>query len=303
MKTMLSIGGWTWSTNFPVAASTEAGRLAFAQSSVALMKDWGFDGIDVDWEYPADEREADNFALLLAAVRDELDRYAAQHAQGYRFLLTIASPAGRAQYEKLDLKRISGIVDTFNLMAYDYSGPWSNAAHQANLYANAANLAATPFSTDAAIAAYLEAGVPASQIALGMPLYGRAFQGTDGLGKPFAHVGVGSWENGVWDYKALPRPGATVILDDVAVGSFSYEDQSRTLVSYDTPDVVKRKVSYIKAKGLAGSMFWEASGDRTDEDSLISTSFEALGQPDAGTGFNNLQYPNSRYANIRAGMA
>ncbi|KAM0271174.1 hypothetical protein ACHAQH_009141, partial [Verticillium albo-atrum] len=236
MKTMLSIGGWTQSTNFPVAASTDAGRRTIAQSSVALMKDWGFDGIDIDWEYPADEREAENFALLLAAVRDELDAYRSQYSPDYHFLLTIASPAGQVHYEKLDLKKISGIVDTFYLMAYDYSGSWdSYAAHQANLYANTANSTATPFSTEAAIKAYLEAGVPASQIALGMPLYGRTFQNTDGLGKPFSGIGGGSWENGVWDYKALPRPGATVTYDDVAMASFSYDDQSRELVSYDTP--------------------------------------------------------------------
>ncbi|RXG41789.1 hypothetical protein VDGE_30541 [Verticillium dahliae] len=303
MKTMLSVGGWTQSTNFPVAASTDAGRRTFAQSSVALMKDWGFDGIDIDWEYPADEREAENFALLLAAVRDELDTYRSQYSPGYHFLLTIASPAGQAHYEKLDLKKISGIVDTFYLMAYDYSGSWdSYAAHQANLYANTANSTATPFSTEAAITAYLEAGVPASQIALGMPLYGRTFQNTDGLGKPFSGVGGGSWENGVWDYKDLPRPGATITYDDVAMASFSYDDRSRELVSYDTPSLVRRKISYLKDKGLAGSMFWESSGDRTDKHSLISASFELLGPFEAGLGLNQLEYPDSRYENIRAGM-
>ncbi|CRK16009.1 hypothetical protein BN1708_011640 [Verticillium longisporum] len=75
------------------------------------MKDWGFGGIGINWEYPADEREAENFALLLAA-----------YSPGYHFLLTIASPAGQAHYEELDLQKISGIVDNFYLMAYDYSG-------------------------------------------------------------------------------------------------------------------------------------------------------------------------------------
>ncbi|CRK14551.1 hypothetical protein BN1723_010383 [Verticillium longisporum] len=163
LKTMLSIGGWTLSANFPVVASTHAGRLAFAQSSVALMKDWGFDGIDVDWEYPADEEEAENFTLLLAAVRQELDAYASQYAPGHHFLLTIASPAGPTHYEKLDLKTISGIIDTFYLMGYDYSGSWNSyAAHQANLYPNSINKTTTPFSTEDAVTAYLKEGVPAS---------------------------------------------------------------------------------------------------------------------------------------------
>ncbi|EGY20832.1 chitinase [Verticillium dahliae VdLs.17] len=258
IKTMLSIGGWTLSTNFPIAASTEAGRLTFARSAVALMKDWGFDGIDIDWEYPGSEKEAEDFALLLTAVRDELNAYKSKYSPDYDFLLTIASSAGPTHYEKLDLERISGIVDTFYLMAYDYSGSWDvYAAHQANLYTNDVNDTTTPFSTDAAVTAYLNAGVPASQIALGMPLYGRAFQNTDGLGKPFSGIGGGSWENGVWDYKVLPQPGATVSNDDVAQASFSYDQQSRTFISFDTPSTLRTKVSYIKDKGLVGSMFWE----------------------------------------------
>ncbi|KAH7363591.1 endochitinase [Plectosphaerella cucumerina] len=281
LKTLLSIGGWTQSANFPAVASTDAGRSTFARSSVVLMRDWGFDGIDIDWEYPDDAEESENLALLLAAVRDELDAYASQHAPGYRFLLTIASSAGKAHYENLDLKRISGLVDVFYLMGYDYSGPFaSHAAHQANLYANAAKSTTTPFSTDAAIAAYLEAGVPAAQIVLGMPLFGRAFQNTAGLGEPFCGVGRGSWDDGsmedsgAWDYKALPRPGAEVMYDDTAVASFSYDAQARTLISYDTPRTLKTKASYVRDKGLGGAMFWEASGDRTDGDSLITTSRE-----------------------------
>ncbi|KAM0656213.1 hypothetical protein ACHAPH_008059 [Verticillium nonalfalfae] len=237
MKTLLSIGGWTWSTNFPAAASTESGRKLFAKSSVTFMKDWGFDGIDIDWEYPADATQAANFILLLQTVRDELDAYAAKHAPGYRFLLTIAAPAGPQHYKILDLRSISAVVDKIYLMAYDYAGSWdSNAGHQANLYPNPGNPAATPFSTNAALTDYLAAGV--------------------------FKLKVRSWENGVWDYKDLPRPGATELYDDVAQASYSYDNKSRKLISYDTVDVIKNKVSYLKQKGLGGSMFWEASGDR-----------------------------------------
>lgn len=121
MRVMLSIGGWTWSTNFPAAASTAATRATFASTAVTLMKDWGFDGIDIDWEYPADATQAANFVLLLQAVRDAMDSYAAQYAPGYHFLLTIAAPAGPTNYNKLLLAEMAGVLDYFNIMACEFS--------------------------------------------------------------------------------------------------------------------------------------------------------------------------------------
>jgi chitinase len=86
------------------------------------MKDWAFDGIDIDWESPADATQAANFVLLLQACRQALDSYAAQYASGHHFLLTIASPAGPANYNTMQLRNMNQYLDSWNMMAYDYSG-------------------------------------------------------------------------------------------------------------------------------------------------------------------------------------
>lgn len=262
------------------------------------MKDWGFDGIDVDWEYPASEAEADNYLLLLKAIRAELDAYATRTKLDYHFQLAAAMPAGPEHYGILDLGGISTVLDLMNLMGYDYAGSFSpTSGHQGNLYPDPQNMNATPFSTDKAVSDYLAAGVPVEKLALGMPVYGRTFQATEGPGQPYRGVGSGSWENGIWDYNALPRPGRPEAkYDDVAGATYSYDPSSKEMVSYDTVEMVRYKVDYIKKKGMAGSMFWEASGDQTDSNSLIGASFEALGTVRQTK--NNLRYPDSKYLNI-----
>jgi chitinase len=301
LKVMLSIGGWTWSTNFPAAASTEQGRATFARTAVEFMKDWGFDGIDVDWEYPQNEQEANNMVLLLQRVRTELDSYAAQHAGGHHFELSIAAPAGPDNYNKLKLAQLGSVLDHINLMAYDYAGSFSSlTGHQANLYHNPQNPSATPFNTKGAVDAYIAGGVPASKLILGMPIYGRAFTNTDGLGKSYSGTGEGSWENGIWDYKALPRPGHSELYDQTSGATYSYNTGTRTLISYDTPEMVRRKVSYAQSRSLGGSMFWEASADKTGAGSLIGTARTSMGGLDSTPNF--LSYPNSKYENIKKGL-
>lgn len=301
MKTLLSIGGWTYSTNFAAAASTAATRATFASTAVTFVKDMGFDGIDIDWEYPADDTQAANFVLLLAAVRSALDTYSAQYANNYHFLITIAAPAGPTNYNILHMPQMNQYLDAWHLMAYDYAGSWSTySGHDANLYPSSSSPNSTPFSTSKAITDYIAKGVPASKIVMGVPLYGRSFEGTAGLGQTYSGVGQGSWEAGVWDYKALPKAGATATYDSASSGTYSYDSAAQELISYDDPAQAKVKAAYIKSQGLGGAMYWETSGDKTGSDSLISTiagSFANLEQVQ-----NLLSYPASQYANLVAGM-
>lgn len=230
-----------------------------------------------------------------------MDTYSNSLAQRYHFELTVACPAGPQNYNNLDIKSMDHYLDFWNLMAYDYAGSWDlTAGHQANLRHSGQNSQCTPFNTQQAVEHYRKQGVNEHKIVLGMPLYGRAFENTDGLGKPYQGVGEGTWEGGVYDFKALPLAGAHEEYDEDAVASYSYDPVKRQLITYDTVGMAKRKAEWIKRENLGGAMWWESSADRTGEESLVENVVKSLGAISCSK--NCLDYPESKYDNLRNGF-
>lgn len=305
LKILLSIGGWTYSSNFKSGAGTSANRANFARTAVALLKNYGFDGLDIDWEYPQNDQEAQDWVSLLRACRQEMDAYArhVNPSAPHHFELSVACPAGPQNYERLRIAEMDRYLDFWNLMAYDYAGSWDPAAgHQANLYPSRSNATSTPFSTARALEHYTR-HVDPSRIVLGMPLYGRAFENTNGVGRPYSGVGEGSWERGVYDFKALPLPGAKEYYDHEAGASYSYDEQKKMLISYDTVPMGRDKAWYVRNRRLGGAMWWESSGDKKGSESLIGNVVEALGGPGSLRRDRNcIEYPESEWENVRNGF-
>jgi GH18 family chitinase len=184
----------------------------------------------------------------------------------------------------------SGVLTSVPSMAYDFAGSWdSHAGHQANLFPSRKEPRCTPFSASRAVDDYKAAGVPGHKIVLGMPLYGRAFQDTKGPGHSFSGVGEGSWENGVWDYKALPHANAKVEHDHEIVASWEFDKKSKMMVTYDTPEIAAHKVDYIAKNSLGGAMWWESSADKAGGESLICSVSVTL----VGSAFLTNQYVRS----------
>lgn len=281
LQTLMSIGGWTWSGRFSDTALTAESREKFARSCIALMTQYGFDGLDIDWEYPgggglegnaARPEDTVNFTLLLAELRAQLDAQGAQDERGY--LLTIAAPAG-SQYRQMELDKIHDYLDWINVMTYDFAGGWSaRTGFNASLYG------AT--SADTALRAYLEAGIPAAKLQMGVPFYGRGFAGVadtdDGVNQPFNGLPKGSWEPGFFDYSDLAANYVGAFerhWDETARVPWLYSATEGVMISYDDAESLVAKADYVRDAGLGGVMIWELSAD-DDANTLLATLYDRL---------------------------
>ncbi|KAL1921041.1 uncharacterized protein VTP21DRAFT_11676 [Calcarisporiella thermophila] len=295
VKVSLSIGGWSFSKNFAEVARDEQKRRQMVETSMRLVNDLGLDGIDIDWEFPNNSEDAENFVKLLHDFRTALTEDAERKGDSIPYLLTAAMPCSEDKYNLLKLEHMAHYVDHFYLMAYDYAGSWSaRSGHQANLYGGEIN-------TDKCVRDYIARGVPGRKIVLGLPMYGRSFENTAGPGSSYNGVGKGTWEPGSYDYKQLPLPGAQEHVDLEMVASYSYDPAKKEMVTYDNPEVAQIKAEYVRRMGLGGCMFWELSADNSSSGrSLLHTVYETLGGANSlDNSPNRLIYPDSTYENVR----
>lgn len=240
VKTLVSVGGWaetgghfdddgnrvddggfyTMTTN-PNGSVNTAGINAFADSAVAFIRAYGFDGVDIDYEYPTSMADAGNpldfafanpqranlmasYEVLLRTLREKLD--AASVQDGRYYMLTVAAPSSGYLLRGMETYSMVQYLDYVNIMTYDLHGAWNDhVGPNAALYDTgedselaAWNVYTTPqykgigyLNTDWAYH-YFRGSVPAGRINVGIPYYTRGWQGVTG------------GTNGLWGRAALP---------------------------------------------------------------------------------------------------
>jgi len=300
LQVLISVGGWTWSKDFSDVAADEASREKFAISCATFCNKYGFDGIDIDWEFPVKggmehnkhrPEDGDNYVLLLKKIREHLDNLAKINNRPY--LLTIASTAAQYNYSCLNLKAISEPLDWINLMNYDYSGPWCKITnHQANLHLEKPlpdGTVPTHNSVSKCVEDFLAAGVPANKLVIGVPFYGRGFDNVEANNNDHTATGIyakfsgalkgRSEEAGNFTYAEIredylnPQSGYIRYWSDNCCAPYLFNPEKRGLIVYDDTWSMHYKAKYAKEKKLGGVMIWELSGDANGEllNALVST--------------------------------
>jgi chitinase len=296
LKVLLSVGGWG-ARGFSGAAATPENRTVFIRSVQDVIKRYGLDGIDLDWEYPVNgawglvaslPEDRANFTALLNELRAAL---------GKEKLLTIAVGANvKSPTEWVDVKAIAPALDYINLMTYDMA--YGTQYFNANLYDSKTSptvAAADKYNVNFVVDNYIKAGLKPAQMNLGIGFYGRIpkratepgidWDKPDAAKNPvtqpyfgdsekalFMSLGVDLTKDSYMKYNDIvskmlndPQKRFTENWDDDAHVPYltvkSAEGKPLFAVSYENPRSVAIKAEYIKAKGLGGAMFWEYGAD------------------------------------------
>lgn len=252
--------------------------MIFAQSAAQLVAEQDLDGVDLDWEFPVSggregtahrPGDGENFVLLMAAVRAELDRL------GEGYLLSAAVPPGRELMEYFRPTGLAGPADYLFLMGYDLHGPWDSVAgFNAPLDPPGEDDPRYTDSVREGVDLWLKAGVPADKLVLGMPLYGYCYQlspGWSGPGSPFVSGASVSFDQTAARY--LPH-GQRFFH---AAAQAPYLVGEGWFLSYDDPSSIAAKARLAREKGLLGIGFWELSQDRQAR--LVSAGAAAISPP------------------------
>jgi len=218
---------------------------------VALRKDLGVDGINVDVE-EIDDVDIPAYGGFVGRLRTAL------RAGDPAATVTVATTAG-PQGAALALAATVAGADRVFLMGYDYRTGSSQPGATSPIERRDGDQRTLPWSLDL----YAGLGVPPERTILGLPLYGVAWPAASGdLGSPSTGKGA------VW----VPRQNLSTLHDH---GSASVYDQLESVaflsvpdgdafqaIYYDTPQSLTPKLVLADDRGLAGAGFWALGYDR-----------------------------------------
>lgn len=247
-KVFMSINDGTGDgkTNFRTMASSATGRTNFVVDVMNKVRQYGFDGVDMDWEFPTTTDGTDvTFTALMKELSDSLHR-------GARYYLTAAITAGKYAGGIRDAVKpeLFTYVDFFNVMAYDDFSTSVAYKHHSD-YTLATTCLNYWLNTK---------GMPREKCVLGIPAYGR----------PSGITQSGT----ILTYRDILTRGGSSQSDSAVVTNGSFTNYT---IYYNGQPTAKRKAMLAKTTAN-GVMLWEKGQDAHDANSLLKAVCDTVGR-------------------------
>ncbi|XP_045467500.1 chitotriosidase-1-like [Harmonia axyridis] len=267
LKILVSMGGWNeGSTTYSNVIGNPTLRTNLVRNIVAFIRQYGFDGFDLSWEYPNGRggvpSDAQNLVLFLQELKASMGN------------LTL-SIAGSGLIQQIDLSydvpSVANTVDMINLMSYDYRGSYDGfVGHASSLYASSKDVTITALglNVNATIHHWLEKGAPASKLNMGIVTYGRGFTLRDAAQTDLyaptqgpSAAGPYTQEPGMMGYNEACE------FDSLWPRVFDQETRVPHIINgnqwigMEDVNSVEEKAKLVKELGLGGAAVWSLDTD------------------------------------------
>lgn len=308
IKLLLSVGGWTWSGNFHAFAKSAQARERFATQIWGHVKDIGYHGVDIDWEFPVHggngipqgPEDTKNYGLLVEKLHEKKPEP--------NYLITAAVTGNPFDVVHFPVAKLKKYLDFINLMVYDYHGGWEETTNGHNAPLFTPPYDKSKFCIHDGVQAWVNAGMPRNKLVLGTPQYARGWNNVQ-CGSSEGHglddmcylspgtipldcggiectAGIGSWEAGVWDLDELfssaysEGGGLNHYWSKYAYApwmhghksNFNKTTGSAILVGFENKQSNWIKGAYAKDQHLRGVFSWEPSGDTDNRQEVLKAS-------------------------------
>jgi chitinase len=197
VKVSVGLGGWNDSLGdkYSRLVNDPAARKRFIDNAIQFIQKYGFDGMDLDWEYPkcwqvdckaGPDSDKEGFTEWVKELSAEFK------PRGW-LLSAAVSPSKAVIDAAYDVAQLSDHFDWIGVMTYDYFGNWDKeTGHVAPMYEHE-DLAIPYFNTNFTLNYWKQLGADPKKLIMGIPMYGQSFTLRDpkinGLGAPASGPG------------------------------------------------------------------------------------------------------------------
>ena len=266
----IALGGWNDSEGdkYSRMVNNKASREHFIKEAVKFIEKWGFEGLDLDWEYPkcwqvdcskGPDSDKEAFSALVRELSAEFK------PRGWS-LSAAVSPSKTVMDAGYDIPTLNTYLDIINVMTYDFHGHWDKkTGHVAPLYERPDDDYYF-FNANYTMHYWVDQGADKAKLVMGMPMYGQSFTLADTAENTLNSAALGRGDAGEFTRaggflayyeicEKVQSQGWNVVRDQEGRhGPYAYHQDQ--WVGYDDISMIRQKSQYVKDNGFGGGMIW-----------------------------------------------